>query len=230
MPWNRLRALALCALAVAAAAPARAAEETWEGLTRVPAKRLQYVYLLEGADFRRYSKVMLDPPQVSFRKDWLADVNRGERSPSRKLTQSDVQRIQKALSEGFDDVLAQSFARAGWQVVRSPGPDVLRLTPMLVNVDASAPQKPSESASRTYAVRAGSATVGLDVRDSDTGMLLGRVADRKSTTDYAGQLVVTDRVTNRSDFEALLGAWSRTFVEGLATLKELSPLGPAPRQ
>lgn len=220
---------ALAVLALSAAAGAARAEETWDGLTRVPSKRLEYVYLLEGADFRRYAKVLLDPPQVSFRKDWLEDVNRGERSPSRRITQADAQRIQKALSEGFDALLSRSFAHAGWQAVKAPGPDVLRLTPMLVNVDASAPQKPSDVASRTYAVRAGSATVGLEVRDSETGMLLGRVADRRSTTDYAGQLVVADHVTNRADFEALLNAWSQVFVEGLARLKELSPLGPTPR-
>ncbi len=229
MSHCRLHRLAAAAVALATAAAARAEDQTWEGLTRVPAKNLEYVYLLEGADFRPYTKVMIAPPEVSLRKDWAQDVNRGVRDPGRRITSSDVERIQKALAQGFDKSLSASFAKAGWQVVKAPGPDVLLLTPMLVNVDGTAPQRRSDTPQNTYAVQAGSATVGLDVRDSETRQLLGRAADRRGTSSYAGKLVVTDRVTNQADFEALLNAWSKTFVEGLATLKAASPLGATPR-
>jgi uncharacterized protein YpmB len=42
--------------------PAQAADEeaTWEGLQKVKSKRMDKAYLLPGADFREYTKVMLD--------------------------------------------------------------------------------------------------------------------------------------------------------------------------
>ncbi len=229
------RRLHLCAAALAAlatVASARAAEEeTWDGLTRVPSKRLERVYLLRGADFRAYTKVMIDPPQVAFRKDWAQDVNRGVREPGRKITQQDVQRIQGALAEGFEQALAADFTKAGWQVVKAPGPDVLHLTPLLLNVDASAPQKTAAGRVDTYTVQAGQATVALEARDSDTNELLGRAVDRQNTVEFGGKLLITDKVTNRADFESLLRGWSRVFVDGLATLKAASPIGaPAPQQ
>lgn len=229
MSRHRLRLLTAL-LVLAAVSSARAEEETWDGLTRVNAKRLERVYLLPGADFRTYTKVTIDPPQVAFRKDWEQDVNRGIREPGRRITHSDVQRIQRALSEGFDKILSADFAKAGWQVVKAPGPDVLHLTPVLLNVDAT-PQKTTAGRVDTYAVQPGQATVALEVRDADTSMLLGRAVDRQSTVDFGGKLMITDRVTNRADFEALLRGWSRVFVDGLAALKEASPIGakPAPR-
>ncbi len=185
----------LAAAAVALAiSPARAAEEeSWDGLRRVDAKRLQHVYLLPGADFRQYAKVMIDPPEVALRKDWAADVNRGVREPGRRITQGDVERIRKALSQGFHEILSAELAKAGWQVVKAPGPDVLRLTPLLVDVDATAPQKTTAGRVDTYTVQAGRATVGLEVRDSDTNQLLGRVADRQDTVSFGGKLLITDR-------------------------------------
>ncbi len=215
---------AIAAAALAASPAARAEEETWDGLVRVESKRLERVYLLPGADFRPYAKVLLAPPQVSLRKDWANDVNRGVRDPSRRITQADVKRIQGALAQGFDEILSAEFAKAGWDVVRAPGPDVLLLTPVLVNVDATAPQRQGDPVG-AYAVKAGQATVALEVRDAETGMLLGRAVDRRDTASVANVLQVTDRVTNRADFEALLRGWSRAFVDGLATLKAASPLG-----
>lgn len=228
--WSkRLHLVAAGVLVLVTATGALAAEdETWDGLTRVSSKRFERVYLLQGADFRAYTKVLIASPQVSFRKDWAQEMNRGVREPGRRITQSDVERIQRALAEGFKESLSKSFARAGWQVVGAAGPDVLQLTPVLVNVEATAPPQGTTAARvDTYTVQAGGATVALEVRDSETAMLLGRAVDRRTTVDYAQRLVVTDRVTNRADFEALLDAWSKTFVDGLAVLKEASPLGAA---
>ena len=96
---------------------------------------------------------------------------------------------------------------------------------LLLAAGAASAQSRSDARVDAYTVRAGEATVALEVRDSETGMLLGRAVDRGSTLDLGGRLMVTDRVTNQADFELLLRGWSKTFVDGLAALKEASPLG-----
>ena len=204
---------------------ASAKEDTWDGLTKVKTKTLDSAYLLQGADFRAYSKVIIDSPQVAFRKNWQRDQNRGVTSPSARITSSDMEKITEAMSEGFEQILAADFAKAGWEVVIEPGPDVLRLTPMLVNVDIAAPDKMTASRTTTYTVQAGEATVALEVRDAETNMLLGRAVDRRKTTDYGNTLMITNRVTNRAEFERMMKRWSEIFVGGLAGLKDASPVG-----
>src|SRR4051794_19727407 len=65
------------ALAIAAAVPAyaQAGKDNWDGLVKVKSKRLELVYLAPGADFRGYTKVMIDPTEVAFRKNWQRDQN-----------------------------------------------------------------------------------------------------------------------------------------------------------
>lgn len=214
-------------MAAALALPASAADEdaTWDGLTKVKAKNVDVAYLLEGADFRAYNKVIIDPPQVSFRKNWQRDYNRSTSSLSSRITSDDMERIQTAMSEGFEEILAADFAKAGWDVVIEPGPDVLRLTPVLMNVDIAAPDVLSPGRTVTYTVQAGEATVAIEVRDAETNMLLGRAVDRRRTTDYGNQLMITNRVTNRAEFERMMKHWSQIFVSGLAGLKDASPIG-----
>lgn len=218
--------IAAAVLGVAVMSPAGAAdEETWDGLMKVKSKQVDAAYLLQGADFRAYGKVIIDPPSVSFRKNWQRDINRSATTLSQRLTSDDVERIQTAMSEGFQEILAADFARAGWDVVINPGPDVLRLTPVLMNVDIAAPDTMSPGRTRTYTVQAGEATVALEVRDAETNMLLGRAVDRRKTTDYGNMLMITNRVTNRAEFERLMKRWSEIFVGGLAGLKDASPIG-----
>ena len=54
---------ALCLIACAAIAQDSG---NWDGLVEVKPKRLDAVFLLPGADFRAYKKVMMDPVEVAF--------------------------------------------------------------------------------------------------------------------------------------------------------------------
>src|SRR5436190_1305918 len=71
---------AICVIAclLGGAAPAALAAKppaTWDGLTLVKSKRFDAVYLAPDADFSSYRKVMLDPTEVAFRKNWVSDYN-----------------------------------------------------------------------------------------------------------------------------------------------------------
>ena len=48
----------------------------WDGLVEVKPKRLDAAFLLPGADFRTYKKIMMDPVEVAFEKNWVRDYNR----------------------------------------------------------------------------------------------------------------------------------------------------------
>src|SRR6201987_4522222 len=65
----------------------------WDGLARVKSKQLDHLYKLPEADFSGYKRVRLAPIEVEFDKNWKPNQN--ERSPSRRLTNEDIEKIKK---------------------------------------------------------------------------------------------------------------------------------------
>jgi len=212
---------ALCLMAFVALA---ADSDNWDGLVQVKPKRLDAVFLLPGADFRVYTKVMMDPVEAAFEKDWLRDYNR-DATMSQRMTDEDVQKILQAVRDGFNEVFAQAYRDAGLEVVTAPGPDVLRLRPGVVDLFVAAPDTSMQSAgrSRTYTVEAGHATLFLEARDSVTGALLGRALDKRETRN-SGFAQVANRVTNTADFRALFKQWAGISVKGMEELRAHSPV------
>ena len=119
--------VAFCAVLTltSAAAPAvRAGDipETWDHLVRVKSKQIKAVYLLPGADFRPYTKVMLDEPEAALRKNWLRDYNRSSgRSLSRQLTEKDAERGLAQVTASMKSVFTKAYADGGYTVVTAPG-------------------------------------------------------------------------------------------------------------
>ena len=212
----------LVALAAAPAAPGIPA--TTEGLVKVPSKRLAAVYLLPGADLRAYTKIMIDPVQVSFRNGWLKDVNRS-RGVSRKVSQQDAEEIAAAMRSGFEGIFAAEFKARGYEVVSAPAPDVLRVSAEIANVYLSAPDPMAGAGVRSYSVGADEATLALAARDSTSNAVLGLAIDRR-TTGRTGQATLASPTSNRFEFEELFRDWARACVRGLEEIKARSPLTP----
>jgi len=218
-----LAIVAACTIAASFVAVAKDIPDNWDGLVRVKGKRMDAVYLAPGTDFRKYTKVMLDPTQVAFRKNWLRDVNNDRPGVSRDVTDEDAQKILDKAKTGFTEVFTKEFTKAGIQVVTAPGADVLRLTPGVVDLYINAPDTMSPGRTRTYTVEAGEATLILEARDSVTNTLLGRVLDRRETQG-GGTMQMTSSVTNIADFEQLFAQWAKIAIKGAKELKEQSPV------
>jgi hypothetical protein len=213
---------ALCLMAFAAVA---ADLDNWDGLVQVKPKRLDAVFLLPGADFRGYKRIMMDPVEVAMEKNWLRDYNRDASTASQRLTDEDVQKILQAARDGFTEVFTEEYRKAGMELVTVPGPDVLRMRPGVVDLFIAAPDTSMMAAgrTRTYTVEAGGATLFLEVRDSVTGALLGRALDRRDTRT-SGRVQVANRATNMADFRALFRQWADISVKGMEELRAHSPV------
>lgn len=214
------------ALTMLAGGPAVAAKAplTWDGLVQVKSKRLDLVYLQPGADFRSYTKVMLDPTEVGFAKDWRRDYNRTAGSLSSRISDSDVQ---QAVSEGVakaSDIFSRAWTNGGYQVVTEPGPDVLRVQTGIVNIRVSAPDKMTAGRSHSFAGEAGHATLFVEARDSLTGALLGRAVDQQIIGDNSAAWRTS--ISNRADFRDQVEEWAKISVAGMGELKALSPVRP----
>ena len=199
------------------------AATNWDGLVEVKPRKMDAVFLLPGADFRPYTRVMIDPTDVAFHKDWMKNMNEPSREMSRRISQDEAAEILAAARSNFDDIFNEAFTKAGYAVVTAPAPDVLRVSTAVVNLYLNAPDTMSAGRSRTFTANAGEATVVIEVRDSTTGALLGRVLDRRETMDSAGMQMATS-VSNLSDFRQLFKQWATTSARGIDELKAHSPV------
>jgi hypothetical protein len=203
--------------------------QTWDGLVLVPSKKIKLVYLAPGADFRAYTKVMLDPTEIAFDQKWLRNYN-DSASFGNRLSGSD---LKNAVTEGVknaSDIFAKAFTDGGYPVVTAPGPDVLRVRTAIMNIQVAAPDTLSQTG-RVFSTSeaAGAATFVIEARDSDSGAVLGRAVDARLAGDDG--LLNRNSVTNWSDFRELAKTWGKITVAGLDELKTLSPVstsGSAP--
>jgi hypothetical protein len=196
--------------------------ESWDGLVEVKAKKMDAAYLLPGADFRPYTKVIVDPTQVAFRKDWIRSQN-DRRDLSRNVSQEDADKILAAARSNFDDIFAEAFTKAGYAVVTAPGPDVLRISTAVVNLYVNAPDIMTAGRSYSFTAEAGEATLVLETRDSQTGALMARVLDRRETRG-TGTMQMSTSTSNLSEFRSLFKQWAGIAVKGMDELKAQSPV------
>ncbi|MCM2329070.1 MAG: DUF3313 domain-containing protein [Lysobacter sp.] len=217
-----IAAAALACLA-ASLALAQAPRDT-EGLVAVKAKNVDEAWLLPGADFRPYRKVLLKRAEVAFQKNWVRDMSQSTGSRvGPRVSDEEAMNIVETARTGFDEIWAVAFRKVGYEVVNAPGEGVLEVAPRVVDLYINALDRHTSSPSRTYTVQAGEATLHLDVRDSRTGTLLGRVADRRETMKTATpQMASSGR--NASDFAQLFATWAVIAAKGLEELKANSPL------
>jgi hypothetical protein len=219
-----LAALTALAFGRATAALAASPPAEWDGLTRVRSSRSQAVYVLPGADFRPYTKVMLDPTEIAFQRNWQRNFNsRTIRGPSGRITDADIEQMVNDGGKAATDIFTQAFNTGGFPVVDAPGDDVLRVRTAIVNVTVTSPDRMTAGRSRTYSGEAGTATLVIEARDSVSGALLGRAVDAQVAGDSSIFLNRT-QMSNRADFRTLAQRWARTAVSGLQQLRSSSPV------
>ena len=194
--------------------------ESPDGLVKVTPRRMELAWLRPGAAFRPYTKVIISPTQVAFQPNWLKDYNLNA-SLGNWVSQEQANKIMAAAQTNFDEIFSDAFRKAGYEVVTAPGPDVLRVNSSILDLDVNAPLGQS-TGQTTWIISAGQAALIVEVRDSTTHALLGRVADRRETQDLGRQIATT--ATNLYDFRQLFNLWARICTNALGELKSASPI------
>ena len=98
-----------CLAAITGCATTSQAPATWDGLERRDVKGIDVLYVRPNVTFPHYQKVILDPLQVSFSKNW--DPN-ASADFSRRVDADDIQKIKDALALMFREEYVRSWARA----------------------------------------------------------------------------------------------------------------------
>jgi len=222
MGWNTKGLLAGMLLVGATPLLAQATEDNWDGLVRVRSDRIELVYLAPEADFRPFTKVMLEPSEMAMRSNWLRDQRRrSAASLGNQPTERDITRALERGQEQFDSYFQDAFVKAGFTIATEPGPDVLRIRPGVADIDVTSPDV-GAGRTRTFSDEAGAGTLIVEVRDSVTNALLGRAVERRIAGDNGPWLRTS--ASNRADFDRLFRRWAEASAEGLVELKSLSPV------
>lgn len=210
--------VALLLLTSVSAAQKKELEEalSYDGLQQIKVKGIDMAYARPGATLSGYTKVMIAPVTVAFRKDWNPDAP-GTR---RKLTTNEQEKIRTGVSKIVYDAFAEELKKGGYSVVTVPGPDVLDVRAAIINLYVTAPDVMTPGRSRTYTVSAGEMTLVAELSDSETGEILARVLDRHQARN-TGTFTMSSSVSNTSEARSAASSWARILRTSLDQAKNI---------
>lgn len=200
-----LATIVVATSAIAASNPDLDAAMGYDGLQKITVKGIDIAYARPGASLAVYTKIMIDPIEVAFHKDW--NPNRTG-SPS-KLSKDERENIRSGIAKIVYDAFVKEMQKGGgYQVVDGAGPDVLRVRANIVNVFVTAPDTMTPGRTRVYTVSAGEGTIIAELYDSETGEILARVIDRREART-GGPLRLTNSVVNAQEANLIASSWAR---------------------
>ena len=176
---------------------------TWGG-------RQQRVYVKPGVELQRYDKVMLEPVVVRF-----------SLASARVLDRDDVALVKKTFREVFEQQLAKS---AVYTLVTEPGPDVLRVTPQLIDVVVTAPPRAATPDEMRIMESAGAVTLALELSDSRSHTVLVRAYDRRAVGGQTGMAYRDTAGANLAQARILFVQWAQRLRSWLDRVREIPPL------
>lgn len=177
--------------------------DTWGG-------RGERVYVKPGVDLQPYDKVMLEPVVVRFGL-----------TSARELDRDTVALVKKTFREIFERELAKSSV---YTLVTEPGPDVLRLTPQLVDVVITAPRTPATPDETLVIQSAGAVTLALELSDSRSHAALVRAYDRRPIGGQGGTAYVDRAGANLAQARLVFLRWAQRLRGWLDRVREIPPL------
>ena len=190
------------------------AEVTVDGLVRVDNAVVPVAYRKPDMDLTPYTRFMLDPVEVAYQRD------PGNRTRSRGSGADDNFALSASQMETLKGMFREAVVAAltkgdGYQLTTEPGPGVLRITAALVDLVVSVPTQ-REGRQRNFTRSYGLVTAVLELRDSQSGEILARAADRRDPTrNTSAGLAEVSATFVRSDTRRLFQHWANLLRQRL---------------
>jgi hypothetical protein len=187
---------------------------------RVDHAVLPLVWRKPDMDISSYTRFMLDPVEVAYQKDpgGRTGSMMGGADANFALSPSQMESFR---SRSQETVVESRTEDNGYELTTEPGPDVLRISAALIDLVVSVP---TEMGGRggTYARSFGMVTLVLEVRDSQSGEILARAADRRDPTRNTDlHLASVSAGLVRRDVTRLFEYWADLFRERLDAVREM---------
>ncbi len=201
-------------------------EKSFDGLTPLRGTIMDEVWARRDIDLTAYSKIMLDNIGVEFRDSPGPYSGRaGMSGQARRSNQTEFaldEETRALFIEEISSAVVEELRRSDvFTIVDEPGPDVLLVRGGLLDVVSMVPPE-TTGRSRIFIDRVGEATLVLEVRASESRAIYLRAVDRRAA-ERPGQMVESNRVTNRAEVRRLGRRWGGILRDGLDTLLTTGP-------
>jgi hypothetical protein len=184
---------------------------SYDGLQKISIKDVDQAYMRPGASLAGYKRVMLDPVEVAFRKDW--DPKRT--GSNIKLSAEERESIRQGVAKiVHDEFVNELQSKSTYAVVNETGTDVLRVRASIVNLYVTAPDVLSSGPTKAYTISPIEMTLFAELFDSETGEIIARVVDRRQAR-ATGMATLTTKSVNAAEARAIASAWARILRNGL---------------
>lgn len=214
--WAGITGLAFLVLGLAACAgsaptidTSAEAEVTYDGLMPVKGGTADKAWARPGVDISQYSKIRLQGVGIEYRPGGESGrtYTARTRADHYEVTERQRAEFEKEVWEAFREELARS---KHFKLVDENGPDVLLIKGALLDVVSYVPPEPI-GRGEIFLSQIGEATLVLELRDSITQATLARAIDRRAAERGGGELMRSNRVTNRAEVRRLAKAWARSL-------------------
>jgi hypothetical protein len=195
------------------------AEVTHDGLVRVQKSVVDAAWVKPTLDLTPYKKLMVVSQGVSFRKLEPVSSFQQRNETQFPVKEENKERLARELKTAFETELGKLER---YQLVDKPGPDVLLLVGAVIDVVSNIP--PDIDSARfgrggVYLTSIGDATLVLELRDSESGEILGRAADRRAAeSPFAFEV---NNVTAWSEVRRLASYWATQLRKRLEELEKV---------
>lgn len=186
---------------------------SFDGLPRVKSPRFAGVWVRSDTDFSVYRKLMLLPAEIAYKK---APVQSRETDAGFPLDETQKQKLAEMARTVF---LSELVTRGGWQIVETPGPDVLLVQGGLIDLVVHAPPGTASARAEPSVSTLGAMTLVMQFYDSQTREILARVVDRRDVTTSTGQEQAPADVSVPADLRRFFQEWAKRLREGLDTVR-----------
>jgi len=196
------------------------AEITADGLYKVDNSVMALAWMKPDMDLRPYTAIMIDPVEVAYQTD------PGNRRTSRPGDAAGNFALTAPQMEDFKSVFRETIVEAlsaddGYEIVDAPGLDVLRISAALIDLIIRVPTQRDGGRGGEVTRSYGEVTLVVDGRDSQSGEIIARVADRRDPTrPNASGMARVDPGMVRNDMRLLFRSWAEILRERLDALRE----------
>src|SRR5262245_22348527 len=195
------------------------AEVTFDGLVRVQKSVVDAAWVKPTLDLTPYKKLMVVSQGVSFRKLEPVSDFQARKETQFPVKEENKERLSRELKTAFEADLRQ---QQRYEIVTQPGPDVLLLVGAVIDVVSNIP--PDIDSARygrggVYLTSVGDATLVIELRDSESGEILARAADRRAAESPFAFEVNT--VTAWSEVRRLAQYWASLLSKRLEEVEKI---------
>jgi hypothetical protein len=195
------------------------AEVTFDGLVRVQKSVVDAAWVKPNFDLTQYKKLMVVSQGVSYRKLEPVSDFQARKETQFPVKEENKERLARELKTAFEAELGKLER---YELVNQPGPDVLLLVGAVIDVVSNIP--PDIDSARfgrggVYLTSIGDATLVLELRDSESGEILGRAADRRAAeSPFAFEV---NNVTAWSEVRRLASYWATQLRRRLEEIEKV---------